>query len=125
MFGLIDLICSAIARQEGWWLPNSIPAKRKNPGDLRAAPWLQHPLIVDGYWEADSPAQGIAGLYHQVALEIARHATLRALINKWAPAADHNDPNGYLANVMLWTGIADPDAPLQNWLELKPPAQWS
>ena len=121
MTGLLDLICSAIARQEGWWASGSRPAKLHNPGDLRAAPWLPVPTIINGYWEAESDAQGIAGLYHQVALDVARGCTLRQLILKWAPSSDGNDPTAYLEHVMAWTGIVNADAPLASLLELKFP----
>lgn len=121
MTDLLGKLCSAIARMEGFWIADSIPAKRHNPGDLRLAPWLPSPKIVGGYWEAESDAQGIAGLYHQVALDIARGCTLRGLINKWAPSSDGNDPQSYLAHVMTWTGITDADSPLQGMLELAKP----
>lgn len=127
MTDLIGKICSAIAQQEGWWAapsgtsPNT-PQRLNNPGDLRAAPWLPHATIVNGYWEADSAAQGIAGLYHQVALNVARGYSLKQLINAWAPAGDGaNDPQGYLAHVMAWTGIENADQPLQELLELTKP----
>lgn len=129
MIALADRICSAIARQEGWWHssdPASTdatdrPQKLNNPGDLRSAPWLSHPIIESGYWHAASPAQGISGLYHQVCLNIARGMTLRQLINAWAPASDGNKPTTYLANVMVWTGIPNADQPLQELLELTEP----
>ena len=31
--------------------------------------------------------------------------TLSAIIHRWAPAEDGNDPKGYLAKVCAWTGI--------------------
>ena len=36
--------------------------------------------------------------------------TIRAIVNRWAPKADHNDTAAYIANVSRLTGIA-PDAP--------------
>lgn len=115
---LLFNICSAIATQEGWFADPSKSAgakamrERNNPGNLRAAPWVTAAMIEGGYWKANTAAQGIAGLYHQVALDIARGVTLRALINKWAPAADGNDPGTYLHNVMSWSGISNADIPL-------------
>lgn len=124
MIDLIGKIASAIARQEGFF--DAIDSRPKidcNPGDLRAAPWLTHPKQDGGYWRADSDAEGNAGLFHQIALDIARGMTLRQLINSWAPASDGaNQPTTYLANVMKWTGIATADAPLWNLLELTPPS---
>lgn len=117
MTGLIDKICSAIATQEGRFYTN-------NPGDLRSAPWITSPKIVGGFWQPDTRAQGIAGMYHQVALDIARGSTLSQLISKWAPPLE-NDTVRYLANVKKWTGIVDENQPLQELLEIqqfgKPP----
>ncbi len=122
MTGLLDAICSAIAGQEGWWLPESRPRRNNNPGDLRGAPWLVKPQMDGGYWKADSQAQGIAGLYHQVALDIARGYSLTQLLNAWAPASDGNNPAAYIAAVQKATGITDASAPLWDLLELTKPA---
>jgi len=103
---------------EGWWVPTSVPFKNKNPGDLRAAPWLSNAKIENGFWVADTVGQGIAGLYHQVALNVARGYSLRKLITAWAPATDGNDPEAYLKFVQCRTGILNPDVPLQDFLQL-------
>jgi hypothetical protein len=115
----MTLLCSAIATQEGFWSDGSRPMRDDNPGDLRAAPWLTHPKLDGGYWHAASVAEGIAGLFHQVALDIARGMTLRQLIASWAPASDGNATAAYLANVMSWTGIANADTPLWNLLTIR------
>ena len=118
---LLGLICSGIAFQEGWWTPDSRPQRNLNPGDLRAAPWRSAPQFSGGYWKAASEAEGIAGLYHQVALNIARGYSLAQLVNAWAPASDGNDPTVYLANLMKWTGITDATVPVWNLLTLTKP----
>ena len=114
---LIESIASAIATQEGFWVSGSIPQTFNNPGDLRAAPWLAAPQVVNGYVKFDSPAQGIAGLFHQIALDVARGWTLRQLIEKWAPPIDSNNTEKYLSNVMAWTNLPA-DQPLQELLEI-------
>jgi hypothetical protein len=119
MMGIVDSICSAIAQMEGWNIDGSRPRRSNNPGDLRAAPWIANAKMDGGYWKADTPAQGIAGLYHQVTLDIARGYSLKLLIYAWAPASDGNDPTSYLNHVMQWTGITDPNVPLWNFLELR------
>lgn len=120
---MVDLyykLASAIATQEGYFVFGTRPGNLHNPGDLRLAPWLQHPVIENGYWHAESNSQGIAGLYHQIALDIARGYTLRQLINSWAPNGDGaNAPGTYLANVLQWTGITNPDQPLQELVEIR------
>lgn len=90
MIGLIDKLAYAIARQEGFFSTGTRQLLNHNPGDLRGAPWLFHPKFDGGYWRADSDAEGIAGLYHQIALDIARGMTLRQLVASWAPTADGN-----------------------------------
>lgn len=111
-------LASAIATQEGFFKTGSRPERNNNPGDLRAAPWLQHPVIEDHFWLASSRAAGVAGLYHQIALCIARGESLRQLISIWAPEADHNDTTAYLKNVATWVGVTNVDEPLQNFLDV-------
>src|SRR5579862_8104520 len=108
-------LASAIATQEGFFKTGTLPQRNNNPGDLRAAPWLAHPVIVNHFWVAGSRAAGVAGLYHQIALCIARGESLRQLINIWAPESDNNNTSAYLANVAKWTGITNLDEPLQNY----------
>ena len=117
MNDLIGKLASAIATAEGYFVPNSLPAKNNNPGDLRAAPWLQNPKIVNNFAVFSSPAQGIGGLYHQIALDIARGSTLRTLIQKWAPPTENNTQN-YLAETARRVGIENLDQPLQELLEI-------
>jgi hypothetical protein len=118
MDDLLGKLASAIAEMEGWWKPGSLPGKNHNPGDLRAAPWLPKAVIVNKYWVAENDAQGIAGLYHQIALNVARGYSLRKLIQAWAPASDGNNPGAYLRFVQARCEIINPDEPLQNFLEL-------
>ena len=47
--------------------------------------------------------------------------TIRAIINRWAPEADHNDTSAYIANVSRLTGIA-PDEPIG--IPSECPARW-
>jgi hypothetical protein len=115
----IRAIASAIAIEEGFYVPGAKPQRLNNPGDLRAAPWLLSQVIEGGYVHFASVAQGIAGLYHQVALDVARGMTLRQLISKWAPPTE-NDTSAYLAAVASRTGLPL-DQPLQELLTLDGP----
>jgi hypothetical protein len=119
MSEILKALASAIAVEEGFYVPGSKPQRLNNPGDLRAAPWLASPVIEGGYVRFASVAQGIAGLYHQIALDVARGVTLRQLIAKWAPPTE-NDTSAYLAAVVSRTGLPL-DQPLQELLTLDGP----
>lgn len=120
MINLIYNLCSAIATQEGYYSPDPTvrPRRDHNPGDLIDAPWLTHPKHDGGFWQAETDAKGIAGLFHQVALDIARGMSLRQLIYSWAPPKQNNSA-AYLASVAMWCAIGDVDAPLWNLLEIR------
>jgi len=119
MTDLLFKLASAIASEEGFFGgdPNSRPRRDHNPGDLRAAPWLQHPKHDGGFWAAGSDAEGIGGLYHQIALDIARGMTLRQLIYAWAPPVENNSVK-YLEDAMRRVGITAADTPLWNFLDI-------
>ena len=125
MTDFIYKLASAMATAEGWFStnPDVIPRRFNNPGNLRAAPWVNGAKIEKGYWHAESPEQGIAGLYHQIALDIARGRTLRGLIEKWAPSKDGNNTELYLTETARRLGLQlDPitkdTPPLWNFLGL-------
>ena len=110
MNDLIQRITNAIFRQEGMspiW---------PNPGNLRSAPWLSDPHIVNGFWQPDSRQSGIAGAAHCVALRIAMGQSLRQLISAWAPPSDNNNTEVYIQNVKNWASIPDSDVPLWQWI---------
>jgi hypothetical protein len=111
-------LASAIASAEGFFVSGSLPQRFNNPGDLRQAPWLQHPAIVNGFWKASSLQEGIAGLYHQIALDVARGQTLRQFISIYAPPGDNNNTENYLAETARRVGI-DPDQPMWNYMDLE------
>jgi len=118
MTDILYKLASSIATEEGFFMPTeTLPKKNNNPGDLRGAPWLQHPIIVGGFWVAASPAQGIAGLYHQIALRVAEGWTLRQLLYSWAPPSDGNNTLQYVKDTARRCGI-DADTPIQNYLQV-------
>lgn len=123
MDNLIGKIVDAIATGEGFFAPGNPPPKRNNnPGDLRAAPWriVGSYRIVNGFAVFGSLAEGIAGAYHQVALDTARGLSLRQLIGKWAPGSDGNDTENYIRETARRIGMPseDIDQPLWNFLEI-------
>lgn len=111
-------LASAIATAEGAFVSNSLPEKNNNPGDLRGAPWINHPVIEHGFWVASSRAAGLAGLYHQISLGIARGESLRKLISIWAPSTDGNNTENYIKETARRVGLTDVDTPLWNELEI-------
>lgn len=110
MSTVIDLIATAIFRQEG------MGPTYTNPGNLRRAPWLTNVEIDAGFWRPRSRAEGVAGAIHVIALAIARGKSLKQLIYQWAPP-NENKTRKYLSNVSMWTGITDVDKPLWDFLE--------
>jgi len=117
MNDLIQRVVNAICTQEG------MPGDYANPGNLRGAPWLTEPLILNGFWRPNSRAQGVAGLAHLVALHTAEGNTLTDFIAGhpgvyagFAPGGDKNDPVAYIANVKQWAAIPDADVPLLNFI---------
>jgi hypothetical protein len=118
MVDLLGKLASAIATAEGYFVQGSVPQRNNNPGDLRAAPWLTSPKIIGNFFVFATPAQGISGLYHQIALDVSRGLTLRQLIGKWAPPTDGNDTQNYLQETARRVGITDLDQPLQELLEI-------
>lgn len=110
MNDLLQRITNAIIRQEG------MLDGYANPGNLRAAPWIKNPTIKNNFWAPASRPEGVAGAAHVVALRVAMGQSLRQLISAWAPPTDGNNTEAYIRNVMAWAEIADPDAPLWNYI---------
>jgi hypothetical protein len=120
MTDLLYKLASAIASAEGFYASGDPPPVRNNnPGDLRGAPWLTNPEEIGGFVHFSSPAQGIAGLYHQIALMIARGESLAVLVGHWAPESDGNNESNYLSETARRCGIADVNQPLQELLEIE------
>ncbi len=113
----IEAIREAIIRQEG------APPLAHNPGNLRGAPWLTHPVIADGFWLPTSRQMGVAGLDHLIALHRAQGNSLTDFIAGhpgvyagFAPGADNNNDAVYVKNVMTWAGIPDATVPLWDFV---------
>jgi hypothetical protein len=113
-------LANSFATAEGAFVAGSLPNRDSNPGDLRLAPWVQHPIVQGGFWRPTSLAEGIAGLYHQLALDISRGWTLRQVVYTYAPPADHNDSANYLAETARRMGMtpAEVDVPLWTFMAI-------
>lgn len=121
MNDLLQRIVNAIIRQEG------MPTEYTNPGNLRGAPWLTAPLILNGFWRPTSRNMGVAGLAHLVALHVSQGNTLTDFIAGhpgvyagFAPGADKNDPATYIRDVCAWAEISNANLPMWNFIEPPP-----
>lgn len=117
----VELLACAIATQEGWFTPGTIPSILMNPGDLQFAGQIgaYEPLRPDrGQPLAafKSVGLGVTALYRQLWLQVAEGQTVRQIVSQWAPP-NENNTSAYLQDVLQWTGLPA-DVPL---LELLPP----
>jgi hypothetical protein len=118
MNDFLQRLVNGIIRQEG------MPEDYANPGNLRAAPWLTHPMINEhNFWVPISRKQGIAGLAHLAALHVAQGNSLVDFIaghpgvySGFAPGADNNKTDVYIQDLCDWVCIPDRTQPLWNWV---------
>lgn len=101
----VRLICCAIAQKEGYFVEDSIPQLRNNPGDLDYAGQLGAFKVASTAPDPDIAAfqtkqLGIAAIFRQVWLQVAEGQSLQELITQW----DSADPT-YLPDVVAWTGL--------------------
>lgn len=95
----MTLLARLIAKEEGFGKPGAIPTTHHNPGDLRHSPHSQHdPSSPDAIGQIDTDADGWADLERQLRIDVARHWTLRQLIETYAPP-NENNTEAYLAFV--------------------------
>jgi hypothetical protein len=108
-----------IARQEGFFRPGTLPARRHNPGDLRHSPHSSHEgLGLDDVGAIDSDAHGWEDLERQLALCAGRGLTLGQLIYSYAPPSE-NDTARYLQSVISgFGGSVTADTPLTEVLRI-------
>jgi hypothetical protein len=95
-----------IAREEGFYVPGTVPNRDNNPGDLRHSPHSFHTMDhLDGVGEIDSEADGWGDLERQLLLYADRGLTLGQAIYKLAPPGENNSA-AYLAYVCTGLGCA-------------------
>ncbi len=95
-----SLIASAMMQEEGWFASNSLARHNNNPGNIRN--WGQVPTM-GGFAHFPSALDGYTALLTDIAANSA--LTLRAFLNKYAPAADNNNTFSYLQLVCTLTGL--------------------
>jgi hypothetical protein len=97
-------LAEAIAHEEGYYVPGSLPNRDNNPGDLRHSPHSFHSAdSPDAIGQIDSAADGWEDLERQLEIYANRGFTLSQAIFEWAPPTE-NDSAGYLAYVVNYLG---------------------
>lgn len=90
-------LATLIARLEGFYVPDSVPNRNRNPGDLRHSPHAGHAANdPNGIGHIDSVADGWADLERQLGLFANRGLTLSQAVYIFAPENENNSAD-YLA----------------------------
>lgn len=99
-------LAEAIAHEEGFYVPNSLPARDHNPGDLRHSPHSFHTSAdPNAIGQIDNDADGWSDLEHQLRLYASRGMTVEQMVYEYAPPTENNSP-AYLAYVCKYVGCA-------------------
>jgi hypothetical protein len=106
-------ICQAIARQEGFGIPNGRATRNNNPGDVEYGNFAKAcgatrievtgPHVEPRFAYFPDPATGFAAMK----MLLAQHyqgMTILQMLNKYAPPVENNE-SAYLKDVLLWTGL--------------------
>lgn len=108
--GKIAAFAVAIAKAEGFYVPNTIPAKSNNPGDLKVPGSAK--TTPGGITIFESLEDGWSALYHQLEIIVTGRSavysldmTIKQMGDKWAPAADKNQPGVWAQNVAAALGV--------------------
>ena len=100
-------LLEAMAREEGFLVPGSLPQRRNNPGDIEEGRFAQAhgAMPTDGSRFAAwaTPEAGYAAMRQLITVAYLG-LTLEAALAKWAPPVE-NDTGKYLKNVLAWTGM--------------------
>ena len=109
-------ICQAIARNEGYNVPNSRAQRNNNPGNINYGAFAKAhgadriETIPDGFNEnprfAHFPDKA-TGFEAMKALLSAHYAglTITQMYNEYAPPSDSNNTVKLIDNLCLWTGL--------------------
>ena len=108
----------AIARQEGFYQPDSRAARNNNPGNINFEQWLadEYGAILETpigneqarFCHFPSLPNGWAAL-DSVLLKYYVGLPIHDVLNKWAPPSDGNDTSAYENDFCLWTGLESTD----------------
>lgn len=96
----LEAVADAIMAFEGW-KPGSRSYRNRNPGNLEhLGEYVVYPSMMDGYRALlnDLRAKFTGVSKHN----LGPNATVLQLMNVYAPAEDHNDPESYAEFVIKW-----------------------
>lgn len=99
-------LLQAMARQEGFYVSGTRPARNNNPGDIEFGQFALHHGATgsDGRFAIfPDPETGFAAM-KALLQEHYAGLTIEEAINKWAPPHE-NETDVYLAHVLEWTGL--------------------
>lgn len=98
-------LAELIAREEGFFVPGSLPQRDNNPGDLRHAPNASHAGESANAIGIEPSAQtGWDDLERQLKLYASRGMTLAELVEVYAPPSE-NDTERYLNFLCIGLGV--------------------
>jgi hypothetical protein len=103
---MMQTFMEAIAREEGFYVPGTRPARNNNPGDIEFGRFtLAHGSTGGDPRFAVFPSafEGFAAM-RALLLSAYNGLTVAQALNKWAPPVE-NATNSYIANVCAWTGL--------------------
>ena len=97
-------LAEAIAHEEGFYVPGSVPNRDNNPGDLRHSPHSFHnPGDPNGIGQIDTPEDGWADLERQLSMYARRGMTVEQMVYEYAPPSENNSA-AYLTYVCNYVG---------------------
>lgn len=117
----MTLFVKLCATKEGYFHPDSLPARNHNPLDLRHSPHSQHPGDPNAIGDIDNDADGFADAERQAQLWADRGDTLKqAIYTEAPPGVDGNNPANYLAFVLDgFGGKVDVNTPMSQVLQIQ------
>jgi hypothetical protein len=102
-------LAEAIAHEEGFYVPGSLPNRDNNPGDLRHSPHSFHTANApNAIGQIDTVVDGWADLERQLARYAAEGLTVKQMVFDYAPPSENNSAE-YLAYVCSYVGCAPND----------------
>ena len=103
-------LLEAMARQEGFYLVGTRPARNNNPGDIEDGKFARaHGAIgTDGRFAKFPTVQVGFDAMRALLLSAYANSTLEQMLNHYAPPCE-NQTNIYLQRVCEWTGFKPGD----------------